>query len=82
AYESAKAVLSENIDLLHAVAQALLDRETLTREDVSILARGEQLPPRPTDVPPSAPPAAQPAGAAEPRRAPGKLFGGPEVAPA
>src|SRR5213593_3465036 len=34
AYERAKQTLHENIDLLHSVAQALLDRETLTREDV------------------------------------------------
>src|SRR5437867_3739913 len=46
AYEAAKAVLQENIDLLHTVAQALLDRETLTRDDVDMLARGEQLLPR------------------------------------
>ena len=50
AYERAKAVLQDNIDLLHAVAQALLDRETLTREDVDMLARGEKLPPRTSRV--------------------------------
>src|SRR6476469_4658107 len=48
AYERAKAVLQDNLDLLHTVAAALLDRETLTGDEVAILSRGEQLPPRPT----------------------------------
>ena len=34
-------MLTENIDLLHTVAAALLERETLTREDIEMLARGE-----------------------------------------
>jgi cell division protease FtsH len=38
-------VLSENIDLLHTMAAALLERETLTAEDIKIMARGEKLPP-------------------------------------
>jgi cell division protease FtsH len=81
AYNRAKETLSENIDLLHKVAAALLDRETLTGEDVAALARGEQLPPRST--PPSAP--ALPAKetmAVQPKPAKPPLFGGPEVAPA
>jgi cell division protease FtsH len=82
AYERAKLVLQENIDLLHAVAQALLDRETLTRDDVDMLARGEQLPPRATGTPPAKPlasPSSQPA--IEPKRNP-PLLGGPEPSPA
>ena len=81
-YNRAKQTLIENRPLLESLANSLLERETLTREDIDILVRGGTLPPRPTDVPPASPPAAQPAGATEPRRAPGKLFGGPEVAPA
>ncbi|MDQ3998488.1 MAG: ATP-dependent zinc metalloprotease FtsH, partial [Gemmatimonadota bacterium] len=46
AYERATAVISENLDLLHAIAAALLDRETLTREDFLVLVRGDKLPPR------------------------------------
>jgi cell division protease FtsH len=81
AYNRAKETLTENMDLLHRVAEALLDRETLTGEDVMKLARGESLPPRAT--PPSAP--ALPAKetvvpAAKPAKPP--LFGGPEPAPA
>ena len=81
AYNRAKETLTEHLDLLHLVAEALLDRETLTGEDVAKLARGEKLPPRTT--PPSAP--ALPSKeailpAAKPAKPP--LFGGPEPAPA
>jgi len=81
AYNRAKETLTENLDLLHRVAAALLDRETLTGEEVQMLSRGETLPPQ---VPPPTFPAAPmqetlsiPAKPAKP-----PLFGGPEVAPA
>jgi cell division protease FtsH len=81
AYNRAKETLTENLDLLHRVAAALLDRETLTGEDVAILARGEQLPPRST--PPSAPALPTPETiVVQPKPAKPPLFGGPEVAPA
>ncbi len=83
AYARAKTTLTENLELLHAVAAALLERETLTREDIAVLMRGEKLPPRPPAPPvtnaalaPSAP-----IPVAEPRRSP-PILGGPEVAPA
>ena len=80
AYRRAKAVLTENLPLLHMVASQLLERETLTGEEVAALARGEVLAPRGPSEPPPLPPApAKPV--AEPRRAP-PLLGGPEVAPA
>jgi cell division protease FtsH len=81
AYERAKATLQENIELLHSVAQALLDRETLTRDDVDLLARGEKLPPRSTPTPPAKPLAAPQPTATEPKRNP-PLLGGPEPSPA
>ncbi|HEY3112129.1 MAG TPA: ATP-dependent zinc metalloprotease FtsH [Gemmatimonadaceae bacterium] len=80
AYSRATAVLQENMDLLHTVAAALLDRETLTGDEVAALARGETLPPRPISSPPSAPALAQPVMHPKPSKPP--LFGGPEVAPA
>jgi cell division protease FtsH len=80
-FERAKAVLTENMDLLHGVAAALLERETLTRQDVEILARGETLPPRtPDSMPPSAP--ATPIPVLEPKRSNPPLLGGPEPSPA
>src|SRR5438128_2727108 len=45
-YERAKETLVKYTDLLHKVAQALLDRETLTRDDIEMLTPGETLPPR------------------------------------
>ena len=81
-YNRARQTLIDNRPLLDSLATSLLERETLTREDIEMLVRGEQLPPRVTDVPP-APPLPQQAGSTEPRRASNpKLFGGPEVLPA
>ncbi|HZE09147.1 MAG TPA: ATP-dependent zinc metalloprotease FtsH [Gemmatimonadaceae bacterium] len=80
AYSRATQVLQENMELLHTVAAALLDRETLTGDEVAALARGENLPPRPVSPPPSAPALATPVLHPKPSKPP--LFGGPEVAPA
>jgi cell division protease FtsH len=80
AYARATVVLQENMDLLHTVAAALLDRETLTGDDVAALSRGEKLPPRPIAPPPTAPALATPVMHPKPSKPP--LFGGPEVAPA
>jgi cell division protease FtsH len=82
AYETATVTLTEHLALLHSVAAALLERETLTREDFDILARGEQLPPRTPGAPPMAkalPPTQQ---VLEPKRANPPLLGGPEPSPA
>jgi cell division protease FtsH len=80
AYSRATAVLQENMDLLHTVAAGLLDRETLTGDEVAALARGETLPPRPVSPPSSAP--ALTAPIMHPKTSKPPLFGGPEVAPA
>jgi cell division protease FtsH len=80
AYARATVVLQENMGLLHTVAAALLDRETLTGDEVAALARGETLPPRPVSSPPSAPALTTPVMHPKPSKPP--LFGGPEVAPA
>ena len=47
AHAKAQQVIGENRDLLEAIAQALLERETLDRDDIDALARGETLPPLP-----------------------------------
>ncbi|PYO49220.1 MAG: cell division protein FtsH [Gemmatimonadetes bacterium] len=80
AYSRATQVLQAHMALLHTVAAALLDRETLTGDEVAALARGEELPPRPVSPPPSAPALATPVMHPKPSKPP--LFGGPEVAPA
>lgn len=49
AHQRAHVVLGENGDLLEAIAQALLERETLDANEIQILDRGETLPPVPLD---------------------------------
>jgi len=47
AHERAHEVLTEHRDLLEAIAQALLERETLDRDEIEALEKGEPLPPMP-----------------------------------
>jgi cell division protease FtsH len=82
AYARATEILSANRPLLDAIAAALLERETIDREDLDRLVKGLPLPPRslspmePPSQPPSAKPAVQPAAA----RAP--ILGAPPAEPA
>ena len=45
AYETANKLLSENEDLLHSVSDALLDRETISGDDIDTLMAGGELAP-------------------------------------
>lgn len=81
AYQRARDVLSENLDLLHRIAESLLERETLSGEDVHTLARGEDLPPPPVR-PKEAGGKTDAAPVPAPKSSRPPLFGGPEVAPA
>jgi cell division protease FtsH len=45
AYERARSVLERERELLESIANALLERETLDRDQVELLARGKTLPP-------------------------------------
>jgi cell division protease FtsH len=45
AYERAQKVLADNLDKLHILAQALLEREILDRSDIQRLLNGEKLDP-------------------------------------
>ncbi|MDH3272268.1 MAG: ATP-dependent zinc metalloprotease FtsH [Gemmatimonadota bacterium] len=47
AHQKAHDVLNENKELLESIAQALLERETLDREDIKALERGDPLQPMP-----------------------------------
>jgi cell division protease FtsH len=83
AYARARQTLEEHTPLLHAIAAALLERETLSRDELLLLATGEKLPERSPSAPPAALPAAPGAvPAAEPRRSTPPLLGGAEPAPA
>ncbi len=82
AYARAKEVLIANRPLLEAIAAALLERETLTREDFAILIDGGTLPPRESQVNLVSEAIGTPAPAIEPRRSNPPLLGGPEPSPA
>jgi cell division protease FtsH len=79
-YDRARQTLSDNMDLLRRIAQALLDRETLTSDDIDLLVRNEPLPPPRRSGAAAAIPAPGAAATVKPAKPP--LLGGPEVAPA
>jgi cell division protease FtsH len=85
AYQRARTALEENIDLLHSLAKNLLERETLTREDIGLLVQGKTLMPR-VDPPSSLTPpvVTPPVVAPVPERKPitPPLLGGPGIQPA
>ncbi len=76
AHQEAREVLGREEDLLERIAQALLERETLDRTDIGLLAEGEPLPPmepvedhessRPPDAPASSAVAEQDPGETRP----------------
>src|SRR3990170_1898066 len=68
-YARAKQVLTEQRALLDTISAALLERETLTREDCAILMRGEKLPARVVASAPAPELPAATASANEPKRA-------------
>ena len=68
AYERAREVLTENLGVLHALAAALLERETLSREELEMLSEGKELPPfrlAPPEISPPEIPEPIPAAAKE-----------------
>jgi len=79
AYAKANVILKEHRDLLERIATALLERETVDREDLDLLARNEALPPR--EAPP-APIAAAPAAPKVPAAGPIPTLGTPPAEPA
>jgi len=48
AHKTAKKLLEDNIDLLHKISEALLERETISGDDIDKIMKGEELPPMPT----------------------------------
>jgi len=83
AHARAVSVLTENRGLLDIVATQLLERETLTRDDIILLKEGKPLGPRPqADGMPGLPLPLPPAIAPTPRPVTPPLLGGPEIAPA
>jgi cell division protease FtsH len=81
AYARATQILTEHRDLLDRIAVALLDRETIDREDLDRLVRNLPLSPRtlpPDTATPASPPTVKPG--ATPSRAP--ILGAPPAEPA
>jgi len=79
AYAKANAILKEHRDLLERIAAALLERETVDRDDLDLLARNEALPPR--EAPPASV-ASAPAAPKAPAPAPIPTLGTPPAEPA
>jgi cell division protease FtsH len=80
AYAKAAALLKEHQVLLERIAQALLDRETIDREDLDLLVKDLPLPPREAPPAPPAPAAAVAPKAASPAALP--ALGAPPAEPA
>jgi cell division protease FtsH len=81
AYTRARKTLEENTELLQRIAEALLERETLDREEVDLLASGKPLPELKTTKPtglPANPPTIEPPDRSP---SPSPLGLGPQVAP-
>ncbi|HEY3933438.1 MAG TPA: ATP-dependent zinc metalloprotease FtsH [Gemmatimonadales bacterium] len=81
AFATALRLLRENHDLLERIAQALLERETIDRDDLDLLMKNLPLPPRstapPTGTPPAVPVGREPAAIRTP-----PILGAPPAEPA
>ena len=81
AYERARGILTQHRDRLDRLAAALLERETLDREEVEMVLAGQPLPPIVPSAPPAAPTAEGPAAKEKPA-ARGPVLGSPPPEPA
>jgi len=83
AFERAKAILLEHRDVLDRLAAALLERETLDRDEILLVAAGRALPPMPTAPPvPTAGGTPMKEKPPVPTTAPGSILGSPPPEPA
>jgi len=80
AYAKAGVIISDHKDLLERIAQALLERETIDREDLDLMVKNLPLPPREAPPDASAPATAPAPKAAAP--APLPALGAPPAEPA
>ncbi|HEX5818789.1 MAG TPA: cell division protein FtsH, partial [Gemmatimonadales bacterium] len=82
AYRKATNILNEHRDLLERIALTLLDRETVDRDDLDRIVRGETLPPRTPTLPPASPVASVPPSKPAPAPRPPGILGAPGAEPA
>jgi cell division protease FtsH len=82
AYARATQILAQNRELLDRIADALLERETIDREDLDRLVKNLPLPPR--NLPPADTPTPQASAPTKPGAAPARapLLGTPPAEPA
>jgi cell division protease FtsH len=78
AHTRARTLIEGHRDLLERIAQALLDRETVDREEIRLIAEGKELPP--LQVPEPQPLVAAPGSAARNRPAAETRIGPPKLA--
>src|SRR6266480_2946637 len=82
AFERAKTVLIDHRDALDRLAAALLERETLDREEVELVVAGKPLPPVPPPPPAPAAPSAEGTTREKTPAARGPVLGSPPPEPA
>jgi len=82
AYARATTIIAEHRELLDRIADALLERETIDREDLDRLVKNLPLAPR--DLPPADSPAPQASAPTKPGASPARapLLGTPPAEPA
>ena len=82
AYERARTCLEEHRDLLESIANALLERETLDRDEVDLLAAGKPLPELKNEKRiPAIATSGSHSGERTPAHGPSLGLGGPQIAP-
>lgn len=75
--QRAREIIEQNRDKLDAISDALMERETLDREDFLTVMRGEQLAPIPVETPPITPQGPESGTSNGDQVTPGKLEPGP-----
>ena len=82
-YSRAQKILKGDLDTLHRMAEVLLERETIGREEVELIAAGKELPERPpADTESASAPASPPAEKKTSSADPGPVLGSPPTEPA
>jgi cell division protease FtsH len=83
AFQRARTILADDIDTLHRMAQALLERETLDREEVLLIAEGKELPSiKAASAEPAATPVPTASGEKQVDTKQGPILGTPPAEPA
>jgi cell division protease FtsH len=81
AYRSAHKILEENADIMHRMATALLERETLDKSEIDLLIEGKELPPFKSPLAYADPGPDQGQKVVKPETQPGRKPGFPEGQP-